>query len=80
MTTKIRKWGNSLAVRIPDEYIENLNWVEGSVVGFKQQGNKIIISSKSPKYTLDLMAKTIINGGRQKLSFPTDKSRGKEIW
>jgi antitoxin MazE len=80
MTTKIQKWGNSLAVRIPSEFAENLNWSAGSVVGFKQLGNKIVISSSRPKYTLEDMVKGITKKNRHKIILPDDKPRGKEIW
>ena len=79
MTTKIQKWGNSLAVRIPDEFAENLNWHAGSVVGFKQIGNKIIIASSRPKYTLEDMVKGITKKNRHK-EFDWGKPMGKEIW
>jgi len=80
MTTKIQKWGNSLAVRIPNEFAENLNWQAGSVVGFEQLGNnKIIISSSRPKYTLEDMVKGITKKNRHK-EFDWGKPMGKEIW
>ena len=66
MTTKIQKWGNSLAVRIPNEFAENLNWQAGSVVGFKQLGDKIIITSNYPKYILEDMVKGITKKNRHK--------------
>ncbi len=79
MTTKIRKWGNSLAVRIPDEFAENLDLKDGSVVGFKQLGNEMIISKAKPKYTLEDMVKGITKKNRHK-EFDWGKPMGKEIW
>lgn len=79
MTTKIQKWGNSLAVRIPSEFAENLNWQVGSVVGFKQLDDKIIITSSRPKYTLEDMVKGITKKNRHK-EFDWGKPMGKEIW
>ena len=80
MTTKIQKWGNSLAVRIPNEFAENLNWSAGSVVGFKQLGDQIIITKAKPVYTLEDMVKGITKKNRHKSLWPNDKPRGKEIW
>ena len=80
MTTKVRKWGNSLAVRIPDEFAENLDLRDGSVVGFEQTGNKIIMSAGRPKYTIEDMVNGITKQNRYKLVFPDDKPRGKEVW
>ncbi len=80
MTTKIQKWGNSLAVRIPNEFAENLNWQAGSVVGFKQSGDQIIITKAKPVYTIEDMVKSITKKNRHKIIWPDDKPRGKEIW
>jgi len=60
MTTKIQKWGNSLAMRLPKELAKNLNWHAGAVVGFEQLGDKVIITSSRPEYTLEDMVKSII--------------------
>ncbi|OHB11550.1 MAG: MazF family transcriptional regulator [Candidatus Zambryskibacteria bacterium RIFCSPLOWO2_02_FULL_44_12b] len=79
MTTKIRKWGNSLAVRIPDEFAENLDLRDGSVVGFQQLGDRMIISKTKPKYTLEDMVKGITKKNRHK-EFDWGKPMGKEIW
>ncbi|MDD5721511.1 MAG: AbrB/MazE/SpoVT family DNA-binding domain-containing protein [Candidatus Pacebacteria bacterium] len=80
MTTKIQKWGNSLAVRIPNEFAKNLNWSEGAVVGFQQLGNKMIITSSRPKYTVEQMLKGMTKKSLHKSLWLNDKSRGKEIW
>lgn len=80
MTTKIQKWGNSLAVRIPNEFAENLNWSAGSVVGFEQLGDKVIITSSRPQYTVEDMVKGITKKNRHKLVWGDDNRRGKEIW
>ena len=45
MTTKIQKWGNSLAVRIRKIFAENLGWKKGTKVYFRQFGNLLVISS-----------------------------------
>ncbi len=79
MTTKIRKWGNSLAVRIPDEFAENLDLKDGSVVGFQQSGDKMIITKAKPRYTLEDMVKGITKKNMHK-EFDWGKPMGKEIW
>ncbi|KKR43671.1 hypothetical protein A2356_00795 [Candidatus Nomurabacteria bacterium RIFOXYB1_FULL_39_16] len=80
MTTKIQKWGNSLAVRIPNEFAKNLNWGEGAIVDFQQLPDRMIITSGRPEYTLEQMVKGITKKNRHKLVWPDDKRRGKEIW
>ncbi len=58
MTTKVKKWGNSLAVRIPKELGEMIRFQEGTDVTFSLKGNTIVIShSEKPKYTLESLMK-----------------------
>ncbi|MBI2630996.1 AbrB/MazE/SpoVT family DNA-binding domain-containing protein [Candidatus Nomurabacteria bacterium] len=80
MTTKIQKWGNSLAVRIPKVFTQNLNWKEGTSIHFEQIGNALVISSSHSKYTLEKLIKGITKRNRHKSLWPNDKPRGKEIW
>lgn len=80
MTTKIQKWGNSLAMRLPKELAKSLNWSEGAIVGFEKLGNRVIITSSRQEYTLEQMLKGITKKNRHKSLWPNDKPRGKEIW
>lgn len=43
MTTKVQKWGNSLAVRIPKEMIRRLALKEGSGIVVREDKDAIII-------------------------------------
>jgi antitoxin MazE len=79
MTTKIKKWGNSLAIRIPDEFAENLELKDGSFVGFEQVGEKMVITKTKPKYALEDMVKGITKKNRHK-EYNWGKPMGKEIW
>ena len=46
MSTKIQKWGNSLAIRIPKSYSEALGFDEGSDLKLKIIKDKLVISKK----------------------------------
>lgn len=46
MTTKIQKWGNSLAVRIPKSFASTSNLKDGTEVRMEIMNGKIIISKK----------------------------------
>ncbi|HJY64754.1 MAG TPA: AbrB/MazE/SpoVT family DNA-binding domain-containing protein [Ignavibacteria bacterium] len=63
MTTKIQKWGNSLAVRIPKSYAKEINLKEGIQIDLRLDENKIIISPKKKKrknkYTLEELVSKI---------------------
>jgi len=80
METKIKKWGNSLAVRLPKRTVDFLDLKEGSSVGFDYNKNQIIIKpTKEKEYTLDdLLAKVTPENIHKEVDF--GKPVGKEIW
>lgn len=49
MITKVQKWGNSLAVRIPKEMIQRLALKEGSDVVMREDKETIIIRRQEPQ-------------------------------
>lgn len=53
MTTKIQKWGNSLAVRIPRHVAEQLSLQQGSEVEMTVDKHEITLKPKSTKPTLE---------------------------
>lgn len=55
MATSVRKWGNSLAVRIPQPIAEQANLKEGVNVSFyvSDQGSIIVSPKRQRKYTLE---------------------------
>jgi antitoxin MazE len=61
MKVKIAKWGNSLAVRLPKRYADELGLKPGAIVDLDKQGSKLAIETASPgkipRYRLeDLLA------------------------
>lgn len=61
MKAKIAKWGNSLAVRVPKPYAEELGLKPGSTVDVRRDGTRLAIETvterKVPHYRLeDLLA------------------------
>ena len=53
MTTTIKKWGNSLAVRIPQPIAKTINISDGSEVTLKVIGKEIRIIPKEKTPTLE---------------------------
>lgn len=49
MITKIQKWGNSLALRIPKSYAEDLEFKEGTDIKIKITKNKLVVTRKKKK-------------------------------
>lgn len=80
MTTKVQKWGNSLAIRIPKEFASSIALKEGSAVSFTVNGKVLTIENrKKPEYTL----KELLKGykkSKENREFDWGKPVGKEIW
>lgn len=69
MNTTIKKWGNSLALRIPKSYAKEINLEEGAAVDLKLEENKIIVSPKKKrkkKYSLKELVSQITEENRYK--------------
>jgi antitoxin MazE len=80
MKTKIQKWGNSLAVRIPKPFVKEANLMYGSSVDLSVDGGRIIIDPHTePEYSLD----ELLNGvTKQNLHTEVDTGDavGREVW
>ncbi|HEX3484197.1 MAG TPA: AbrB/MazE/SpoVT family DNA-binding domain-containing protein [Micropepsaceae bacterium] len=50
---QISKWGNSLGVRVPKDAAAKLGLTEGSRVDVSIEGDRLVISTQRPVYTLD---------------------------
>ena len=62
MITKIQKWGNSLALRIPKSIAKTIKIEEGSDVKIKVVKNKIVISrKKNQTYKLKELLSLVTN-------------------
>lgn len=80
MTTKIKKWGNSLALRIPKNITSDFNLKEGSQVKIGLDKKGIILKPlKSKKLKLVDLVNKITPANKHK-DFFKDKRAGKEIW
>ena len=80
MVTKVQKWGNSLAIRIPKAYANDANIENESLVDISLVKGKLVISpSEKPDFTLEEMLKKI-NKNNLHREIDTGKPIGKEIW
>ena len=81
MVTKIKKWGNSLAIRIPQVAVKEMKIKEGVPVDFNFDENKITIipkKKKKRKYTLaELVSKITPENRYEEIDFGPPV--GKEI-
>jgi antitoxin MazE len=78
MTTKVQKWGNSLAVRLPKEIAENVGFRQGSVVSIVGGAGLIYIRPLRPKETLEQLVRKINKKNRHS-EIDFGKSIGKEM-
>ena len=80
MTTKVQKWGNSLAVRLPKEAAESIGLRQGSVVSIVSVNDLISIKPVSkPKEKLAQMVRKTTKKNRHAL-IDWGTPVGKEIW
>ncbi|MBW1727344.1 MAG: AbrB/MazE/SpoVT family DNA-binding domain-containing protein [Deltaproteobacteria bacterium] len=80
MQTKIQKWGNSLALRIPKSFALNVNLKQNELVDISIEKGKIIISPIAQKeYSLEELLKGVLENNLHS-EFDTGAPAGKEIW
>lgn len=80
MQTKVMKWGNSLAIRIPKSLAKSAKINEGNEISMKSVKNKILLQKVHNKsYSLkSLLSK--INSNNIHKEINTGDAVGKEIW
>lgn len=81
MATKVQKWGNSLAVRLPREVAGRFHLDEGTVVTIQPEGSGILIKplAKQKRENLrELIARITPENIHDAVDW--GKPRGKEIW
>jgi antitoxin MazE len=80
MTVAIAKWGNSLAVRIPQAIAEQVQIQAGSAISIEIVDGKIVLTpQKRKKYTLD----ELLEGMTSENLHPevsTSAAVGNEVW
>ena len=80
MQTKIQKWGNSLAIRIPKSFALDINLKQDELVDLSVDENKIVITPMGgEKYSLEELLKGVSKNNLHG-EIDTGSSIGKEIW
>jgi len=78
MEAIIKKWGNSLGIRIPNQIIRELSLKDGSYVEIKERGKQIIIIPFKKNKLSDMLSK--INGNNLHAEIETGDPVGNEAW
>ncbi|MDZ4803507.1 MAG: AbrB/MazE/SpoVT family DNA-binding domain-containing protein [Candidatus Eisenbacteria bacterium] len=80
METKIRRWGNSLGLRIPSSFAREAGVGEGSTVDITVDGEILTIRpAKHRRYRLDDLLKKVTTKNRHE-EIDTSDPIGREIW
>ncbi|MBW1836326.1 MAG: AbrB/MazE/SpoVT family DNA-binding domain-containing protein [Deltaproteobacteria bacterium] len=80
MQTKIKKWGNSLALRIPKSFALNANLRQNELVDISIDKEKIIITPiREKEYSLDKLLEGVSENNLHG-EFDPGVPVGKEIW
>jgi len=80
MQTKIKKWGNSLALRIPKLLASDANLKLDKMVDISvEKGSIVITTIKEKEYSLEKLLKRV-NKSNLHGEFDTGAPVGKEIW
>ncbi len=79
MRTRISKWGNSLAVRLPKPFMDELGLGEGAEVDIALREGQVILSAAGREYALEELVDGITLENRHQ---ETDwgRPRGREGW
>jgi antitoxin MazE len=79
MRTRISKWGNSLAVRIPKLFVDELGLTDGAEVEIVVSDGHIVLTAAGREYGLEELAEAITPENR-----PTEtdwgRPQGREVW
>lgn len=76
MRTKLSKWGNSLAVRLPKDIAEEMHLTEGAQVEIKVEAGALTLRPAQPRYRLeDLLRGVTPRAMRKAWSWGEDRGR-----
>jgi antitoxin MazE len=80
MRATVRKWGNSLALRIPSGLAEDAHLSDGAEVDIALRNGRLVIEPlAAPKVSLDELVAGITPGNLHREQF-SDGPRGAEAW
>ena len=78
MEAVVKKWGNSLGIRIPNLIVRELSLKDGSFVDINDNGNEILIKPIKKNNLSDML--TLINEQNIHEEIKSTGPVGNEIW
>lgn len=80
MRTRVQKWGNSLAVRIPKSFAEEIGLQDDSPVDLRLSRGRLVLEPSAPQPpTLDDLL-TKVRKSNIHAEFDTGPAQGREAW
>ncbi len=80
MKSNIQKWGNSLAIRIPKSFADEIHLVQGSQIDITLNKDKLQITPiKEKQFTLKQLLSGVTKDNLHR-EIDTGSPVGKEIW
>lgn len=79
MRARVRKWGNSLGLRIPKPFAEETHLEENGEVEITIKGGKLVVEAVEPSFTLEALLDQVTPENRH-TEVSTGKRVGKEVW
>jgi antitoxin MazE len=78
METMVKKWGNSLGIRVPNHIARELSLQDGSYVNIADRGTEIVITPIKKNRLSEMVEQ--INESNLHAEIDTGDPVGKEIW
>ncbi|MFN2399008.1 MAG: AbrB/MazE/SpoVT family DNA-binding domain-containing protein [Gemmatimonadaceae bacterium] len=79
MRVAVRKWGNSLALRIPKSLAEDSRLGSGSEVELTVEDGRLVVTTVPPAVRLDELLAAVTDENRHS-EVPTGQPVGREAW
>jgi len=80
MKTRVQRWGNSLAVRIPKSFAEEVGLQDDSPVNLRlDQGKLVLEPSSPPAPSLDDLLRKVRKSNLH-AEVDTGPAQGREVW
>jgi antitoxin MazE len=79
MKTRVQKWGNSLAVRIPSHLIRETGLEYNAAVEMKVEDGKLVIQRSNESPTLEALLAEVTKDNLH-ASVDTGEAIGNEVW
>lgn len=79
MVTRVQRWGNSLALRIPHSFAVQAKVVEGTAVDIAVERDRLVVKPVQHRYRLRDLLKAIDSRNRHG-EIITGPAVGREIW